>query len=240
MILILGDVHGEWGELNTVVLKALRTYSGISAIVQVGDLGYSWPGHKPFAFSSAFGTKKEVKHAESLPFHWLEGNHEHYTKLLLDNGASQPGLIYQPRGSTHDFGGTLGTAMFFGGASSIDREQRIPFKEWWPEECITLHQVLPVLHADNKCKVDILFSHDHPSSIPHSDKLYGSNQFGRSDRIALELVREKVKPRFCVFGHHHKFGSGKLKDGTIWACVPIIDSRHAILYDGKHLQLISP
>lgn len=39
--LILGDVHGQFGDANIVIAKAIREHSDITHVVQVGDLGYA-------------------------------------------------------------------------------------------------------------------------------------------------------------------------------------------------------
>ena len=225
-ILILGDVHGCWGDLNIVITRALRQHPDITAFVQVGDLGYSWPGSKPFAFLKTFMDPSTIAKAEAVPFYWLEGNHENYAQLNTDGGAFQPNMIYQPRGSIRDLGNKR--AMFFGGASSIDRQYRIEGKSWWPDESIQYGQILKALEQQGP--IDVLFTHEHAMAYPYRSY---KDDFGRGDKQAIDALREKFKPRWHFFGHHHEYGEGET-GGTKWACVPIIESRHAILWDGDY------
>lgn len=248
-LLILGDVHGYWEDLNIVMARAIRLHPDITHFVQVGDFGYAWPGAKPFKFYKQYWEDADLKKAKSIPFHWLDGNHENFAQLEIDQGASQPDMIYQPRGSTKRFecgveeagpGIPHGfvhfkTAMFFGGASSIDKDMRIQDKSWWPQESITYKQTIDAMNQETDA-VDIMFSHEFPIAFP-----YGSykEDFGRSDKQALEALRVRFKPKFWVFGHHHKYGSGETQ-GCKWACAPIIESRQALLWDGDDLRLILP
>lgn len=226
-ILILGDVHGYWGDLNITIARALRQHPDIDRLIQVGDFGYAWPGTKPFTFLKTFMDKQLRAKASSLPFHWLDGNHENHNQLDADGGAWQPGMIYQARGSICELGDKR--AMFFGGASSIDASMRIPEVSWWRQECITYGQTLAALEKDGP--IDIMFSHEFPLAFP-----YGSykKEFGRADKQALDALRQKFKPKFWVFGHHHEYQYGET-EGTQWACAPCIEYRHAILWDGTSI-----
>lgn len=236
--LILGDVHGEWGDLNITMARAMRLFPDIQRFVQVGDFGYAWPGSKPFTFLPTFWDNADLEKAKSLPFHWLDGNHENHNQLDADSGAYQPDMIYQPRGSTHIFkdedGGEFKRAMFFGGASSIDKDSRIQDKSWWPQESIQYGQVMRTL--ENTEQIDIMFSHEFPLAFP-----YGSykKEFGRADKQALDALREKFRPKFWVFGHHHTYQAGTT-EGTEWACAPCIEERQSLLWDGDSIKLIRP
>lgn len=236
-VLILGDCHGEWGELNIVMARALRKHHDITAFVQVGDFGYAWPGSKPFKLLPTFWEDADMEHASALPFYWLDGNHENHDQLEKDQGAYQSNMIYKHRGSINTFHTGDGVAparraMFFGGASSIDKEQRTEGASWWPQESIKYSQVMYALAQSGP--LDMIFSHEHPTAFP-----YGSYKgvFGKGDKDALDAVRHHFKPRFWIFGHHHGHKTGII-DGTEWACAPIIDSRQAILWDGDSIQLL--
>lgn len=236
-IAIFGDVHAEWSKLNFTLFKALNKHPDITHFVQVGDLGYAWPRTKPFEIDRRMAntmvvdaSDKVFERAKQIPFYFLEGNHENFTILDMDKGASQPGMIYQPRGSTVDFGYPLGRSMFFGGASSIDKHHRIEGISWWPQESITEEQVL--LGLSQKGPIDIMFSHEFPAPFEYST---WKDDFGIADRIALERVRSQFNPKFYVFGHHHNFAEGEY-DGTKWMCTNIIDDLTYIIYDGYDLK----
>lgn len=235
-LLILGDTHGCWADLNIVIARALRKHPDITGFIQVGDWGYAFPGTKPFEFMDIYMEDELLALARSIPFYWLDGNHENFDVLEKDQGAWQPGIKYMPRGSTLDFDGTA--AMFFGGAASHDRAYRIEGLSWWPQEFITYKQTMDAL--EHKGQIDVLFSHEHPASFPYSDKRYGPDDiFGIAEKNALEAIREKFKPKWSFFGHHHAFSRGET-NGTKWACCPIIESRKAIIWNGDEIQVIGP
>lgn len=228
--LILGDVHGCWDILNIVIVRALKQHPDITHMIQVGDFGYAWPNSKPFTFLKTFMDPSVIAKATSMPFYFIDGNHENHNQLDMDRGAFQPGMIYQPRGSVLTIGDKR--VMFFGGASSIDKDSRVQDKSWWPQESITYRQTMEALAQPGP--IDMVISHEFPIAFP-----YGSykKEFGRSDKQALDAVREQFKPKHWAFGHHHTYQHGETH-GTTWACAPCIEEMQAILWDGDSLRLL--
>jgi len=223
--LILGDTHGEWTALNVTIAKALNQHPDITHIIQVGDFGYAWPGTKPFKFSRGFFTDEQIDKLENeIVKLWLDGNHENYTKLIEDCGSWQPGWEWMPRGSVKEIDGYK--LMFFGGASSWDKNQRIQGVTWWPDEEISYTQVMAALGHDH---IDAIFSHDHPTSFSYSDDRYDGNLFGKGCRDSLQALHDQYKPAYWFFGHHHK-GDHKLENGTLWTCCPIVDNGKPVCY----------
>jgi hypothetical protein len=234
-VLILGDVHGRWDELNIVMAKAMRQIPDLTAFVQVGDFGYAWPGGEPFKLLPKYWDNAPLEKARGLAFYWLDGNHENHDQLDLDQGAYQTNMIYKSRGSINHFYAadfTPRRAMFFGGTTSPDFCLRIQGASWWPQESIKYRQVAEALKVDHP--IDMMFSHDHPLAFPY--KKYDNN-YGEADQAFLDVLREHFKPKLWVFGHHHDFKSGETC-GTQWMCAPIIESRTAILWDGDTLTPI--
>ena len=226
--LILGDVHCDWIALNITVARALKECPDITHIIQVGDFGYAWPQQKPFKFSKAYIDDPELELLKDISCHWLDGNHENFNVLDADGGDSQPGWIYQPRGSVLEI--EEYRLLFCGGASSIDKQHRVEGKSWWPQEHITYGQIQRIL--DNVSgPIDAVFSHEHPATIPYSEKRYGNSQFGISDRMLLDQLLAIYKPRLWFFGHHHAYDAGIVKN-TEWHCCPIIECLKYLIWDG--------
>lgn len=241
--LILGDVHGMWEDLGVTIAKAIRKYPDITHVIQMGDFGYGWPGGKPFKFSKAYFapikrdlnlSRQEARaFIDNIKFMWLDGNHENHDQLDADNGAWQPDWTYMPRGSVLEIDGYR--LMFFGGASSIDKNQRIEGKSWWNQENIKYGQVARTLEKELG-PVHALFTHDHASSIPYSEKRYGVDDIacGKSDRQLLQVLIDTYKPKFHFFGHHHFPEEGTIGDMK-WICTPIIEMRTYTIWDGKEV-----
>ena len=222
--LILGDVHGYWQDLYTTINRARKTHPDITHIFQLGDFGDQWPGEQPFKYCNPH------LQGELLPFHFLDGNHDNHP--LLNTGYTHPSPLvhYQSRGSILEIDGLR--IMFFGGASSHDKNQRIEGKSWWREEKITYAQVTAALREAGP--FDLILSHEHPASVPYSDKRYGdqATYCGLGDRQALQALLEEFHPKFYFFGHHHMPDYG-IVEQTNWACAPIIESYEYIVWDGK-------
>lgn len=226
--LVLGDVHGCFDEVNIVVARALKAYPDIDAFIQVGDWGDGWPGvRKRFAFSKVYFEELPLQ-----PFYVIEGNHDNFDLLQAKGGFDNPRTIYQSRGSVHDFGMSFGNALFFGGATSPDKDQRIEGVSWWPGESIKYGQVMTALAQPGP--IDIVFSHEHPAAFNYKNGKY-NNGIGKSDKAALDAIRSHFKPKLWIFGHYHDFEEGETED-TKWMCAPVINSRQAILWDGDNLQ----
>lgn len=228
-ILILGDVHGCFEDVNIVVARALKLHPDISAFVQVGDWGDGWTGErKKFRFHDQYHETLPLQ-----PFHVIEGNHDNYDLLKEKGGFDNPRTVYQSRGSVADLGEAFGRAMFFGGASSIDKGQRIEGHSWWPDESIKYIQILSALEKEGP--INAIFSHEHPLAFPYRSY---KDDFGKADKQALDALRQQFKPRFWFFGHHHDFKQGET-EGTKWACAPCIEHRQALLWDGEDIQLLN-
>jgi len=238
--LILGDTHGDWTAMNITIAKAIRKHPDITHIVQVGDFGYGWRGGKPFKASKALLTPELMKIYKKAEKFWLDGNHENFDKLEEDGGAWQPEWQYMPRGSVLEIpreDGSAVRAMFFGGASSIDKASRIQNISWWPQESITYAQMYNTLQAVSG-PIDAIFSHEHPMSFPYSDVRYQGSIFGSSDKNFLEVLKEKYRPKFWFFGHHHEEDTG-LVDSTRWFCCPVIDYFKYVIWTGDEVFLDS-
>lgn len=229
--LILGDVHGEWEDLNVTISRAIREHPDITHIVQVGDFGYGWPGSKPFKASRSFFTNETMAIYNAAARLWIDGNHENFDRLETDGDAWQPGWRHMPRGTVLEIENKR--IMFFGGASSIDKADRTPHISWWPQESITYGQVRKAMEDGGP--IDAIFSHEHPSSVPYSDIRHNGNIFGKTDKDMLEVLRQHYRPAAWFFGHHHDGDTG-IVDGTEWVCCPIIEDRTYTIWDGSTIS----
>lgn len=219
--LILGDVHGKWSTADEVIASAVEQHPGTSHIIQCGDLADGWYSrHRAMRWNP---------NTTNLPIHWVDGNHECHDKI--DVGDLNPRLNYQHRGSVTDLDGRA--VMFFGGAHSIDRNQRIPHVSWWPQENITQAQLDAALAYEGD--IDIMITHDRPDNFPWPDFLKGDMKEGRWNRLALQQLWEKFRPRFLFHGHHH-WGYDIEHEGTRIISCPIIESGLWTVLDGDEIH----
>jgi len=198
-ILFAGDIHGNIKHAEWLFKHASK--NGVTHIIACGDFGY-W-------VHMAFGKKfiNRVAHLaekNNIRFYWVDGNHENHDildDLVREHGASAPiptpneWLCYIPRGCRFTIGGK--TIMGYGGAYSVDWDQRIAGHSWWRQELINEY------HLDGIApeKVDILVTHEAPlgKRISYKDDIRISV---RQRELISELV-EKVQPDYHFCGHHH-------------------------------------
>ncbi len=83
--LFVGDAHGDAGWLKFVVLPTTLKMA-ISTIIQVGDFGY-WPDSRKF-----MQIVKTAREKFGVDIWFIDGNHEHFTKLDRDVRAGEAGF----------------------------------------------------------------------------------------------------------------------------------------------------
>lgn len=201
-ILFAGDWHG-----NPQFVSHLFTHITdlkIDAIVQCGDFGF-WEhrqGGKEY-----LDVVSELATTNSIPIYWVDGNHENfelleekYVKGNYNNFVEiRQNLYYIPRGLRWEWDKV--SFVGFGGAYSIDKDQRTPFISWWPQEVASQEDV-----SRATTTADVLVCHDSPTGVPTFDlapfKLQPIEGALHS-RNQLRKVAEVVEPKFIVHGHYH-------------------------------------
>lgn len=146
---------------------------------------------------------------------WIDGNHEGFSKLEQYpfetwNGGRihriSDSIIHLMRGQVFEINGKLYYTM--GGAVSIDRELRIPYVSWWPEEVPNLEEeregfINLQAHGD---RVDFVLTHEGPASVV--SQMYHKAGLGcsyRADSISrgFDNLAQSIKFYHWFFGHHH-------------------------------------
>lgn len=206
---LIGDTHGNLG-FTTAMLDSFHERD-ICLVVILGDFGFLWLPERDGTEELDALTAHVERNGQTLLF--VDGNHEDHLALArYPIGADgvrwlTPAIGHLPRGyrSTLVDGSVVAA---FGGANSIDVEQRIIHESWWPEEGVT-DQDLAALGND---RVDVLLAHDAPRFVPSLDDRLSANrarwsQFGV---FYAEMGRRKfhqgfmqVKPSIQFSGHYH-------------------------------------
>lgn len=198
-VMFAGDIHGDLTHLKWVFQHAVE--NDVDHIISAGDFGY-WPH---IGWGADF-LEKANKFAEAtgIPLYWVDGNHENHD--LLDalrekHGDDKPiptnteWVKWIPRGCRFDLNGH--TFMGYGGAYSVDWEDRQLGRSWWKQELINPY------HLDSLSDepVDVLITHEAPlgKEISYKDDIPIS-VFQRE--LVLDL-QNKVLPRVHICGHHH-------------------------------------
>lgn len=204
---LVGDIDGDVDMLS-ICLDRLRV-RGCEAVVQLGDLGLVWPDED---MDATLGELDERLAREGQVLYLVDGNHDDHARLnampVADDGVRwvRPRFGHLPRGwrGTHSTGLEFGA---LGGASSIDRADRVEGVDWWPDENVTEAQV----DSLGLEPLDVLFGHDVPRGVRVVTSLLddGIWQWTKEDleyaaysRGWFQLAVMRTQPRF-TFGAHY-------------------------------------
>ncbi len=163
---------------------------GARASIQVGDYG------------AGFAPMPEVG-----PEHlFIRGNHD-------DLRLCQTNPRWIPDG-THQ-----GDHFFCGGAWSSDRFQRIPGKEWWPDEELSSKDFYDIMDRYVQAAPRVMVSHDCPESVcaqlfPRKEVMESRTGQAFDGFFALH------RPKIWIFGHHHQSVQMEIQ-GTQFICLGI-------------------
>lgn len=128
---------------------------------------------------------------------WIPGNH--------DNPA-----IANTAKDCLGYWGFKGDFFFVGGAASLDRDQRVPFVDWWPDEEMSNSEVERCLALYVKVKPHLVLSHDCPYSVMPLQR-------SRTNML-LQRMWEIYQPARWFYGHHHVSREDRIGN-TLFHCV---------------------
>jgi len=222
-VLLLGDTHGNLAWTCRVFEHAATL--PVDGVLQLGDFGY-WPRDsmgKRYLIAA-----EETLAAHDLPLWFIDGNHDDHDRLGSAYRSPAPVKItdlitYLPRGTRWQWGGTTWVAL--GGASSVDRDWRVPGMSWFDTETMSDAQRAAVIAEG---PADIVVAHDAPWGVPFlvdhyqldtppeqrgnwpADALRDSDQHMKS----LAALADALHPRAWFHGHHHIYYRDHV--GTAW------------------------
>lgn len=251
-VLIVGDVHGQHGELAKALRQAQADYR-IEAAIQVGDFGFQ---------RNLLGAGRATRVRYSVPLHAIDGNHEDHAWLrraLLTGAASrwahELNLIYQPRPSVAKLGASK--AGFLGGALHVDRPQKHNWLIGFPNY-ILQRQREQAVALFNRERPELIVTHSCPAGIGIGLKSSAEMTPGVAEHISaagfdpgpagdcgeVELSRLwgelAYKPRAWVFGHFHRAHEAMIS-GTRFVGVSdelVAHSRQLAIWDTEEKKLL--
>lgn len=216
-VAVMGDTHcnTRWVCSQIPLIADKLKDQDRKVIIQLGDFGY-WPREEPGG--QWFLTQVNATlAAHDMELWFIDGNHEDHDGLAgvenawSDLGGDLPASIALPgfsrirwltRGHRWWWQGRQWMAM--GGATSLDRLDRAPGRDWFAAEAITDGQVQ---HAVASGPVDVLITHDCPASVVHAHPDYGfpHSEIRRAEEHAqiLQGVVDGTQPKWIIHGHLH-------------------------------------
>lgn len=156
MILLLGDIHGDYRILQRAIDRA--EVNRATAIIQLGDFGL-FPSNEQRFYQVC---------QSSIPVYFIDGNHDDCTRWMnyetVGKVFGNANLYYVPRGSVLEIDNR--TIAFMGGAASIDKQFRLRNGWQWDEhEEVTQEQIDLLLKNATDKQIDLFITHCPPGSV---------------------------------------------------------------------------
>lgn len=211
-IIVCGDIHGDWGPLNTLINKKRP-----DIILQTGDFGW-WPR----VFDRNVNEGVKTKNTELF---FCPGNHEDWDELSLRRAEPAhlyDNVYYMRRGSTLTLPDGR-VVLFMGGGLSIDKEIRTIGLDWFPQELIPYAEFYKLQEKGIE-KIDIVISHTCPNEFnveidaqlrKLSQYAFRTIKFKDCSQEVLSAILEEYKPSLWYFGHFHVEAEG-VHENTKW------------------------
>ena len=230
-IYITGDTHGEL-DIGKLKPKSFD-HSGLTRddyVIILGDFGLLWRNPPTRA------ERKRLDWLESCPWTtlFIDGNHENFDLLAtyqpeLWHGGQvrriREHVMHLCRGEVFDIDGRTFFAM--GGAYSVDKQWRVPFETWWPQEVPSEEvRALAAAKIAEVGEVDYVLTHCPPSpalyELAESTVLYEMIVDEYNLWLGKEVVG-KLKFKRWFFGHMHVDSPRKTPYTPLYDCIFDLD-----------------
>lgn len=208
MILIIGDTHGTKDNFDNVALSYPNLTKNDYVIV-TGDFGFVW-GVNEYHIKD---DDKWLDFLEEKPWTTLfvDGNHENHIRLNQYPIKEWRGgrvhkiresVFHLMRGEVFEIEGK--TFFCFGGAESTDKQYRLPYQSWWPQEIPSQEEYNNAISNLEKINYRSNYIVTHAMPDIYVRELYGSQYVG-GDKTAYMLNDFLLQ---CIYdkwycGHYH-------------------------------------
>ena len=212
MVYITGDTHAMLNSESGLYKKGqvlrkdfIKNLNHDDILIVLGDFGYTW----------TFNILKEY----SCPAITLtiDGNHDNFTYLNScdkttmfgsDVGIIKDNVYRLLSGNIYNIEGIK--TFVFGGALSIDKSMRIPYKSWWPEEIPSkdVYKAALLNLEDNNYDIDLFLAHTCSEDVCDKFFKYSYKIQDPVEKMISELEfiinyhKSDLDYKF-MFGHNH-------------------------------------
>lgn len=210
MIIAIGDVHGEFEEMQSKMVDIMESAGEPVNFVQVGDFGLGF--ERPKKDHDRLTTINHFLKENDSHLWVIRGNHDNPAFWQWGCGYQFSNIHFVPDDAIRVIEGKV--CYFAGGAVSVDRCRRTQGIDYWAGEICNERNLLGF-----KERIDILFTHDvyHPVSPfgTSSDTL--KYWCERDENLMDDIIRSqfgmrplydsiyKINPNFSWYhGHYHE------------------------------------
>lgn len=236
-ILLAGDCHGNFYDLEVVINQAIKKYN-IDSCIQVGDFGF---------YVLCFDNFNSRRGKFNIPVYAIDGNHEQHwwikdqlAKGVAPSWKEKHNIEYIPRGTVWEKDGCK--FGFLGGSMNVDRSQEGSSKKRTTNYILNVEIREAIKTFNDFGKLDFLITHSCPHSIgvgmqgkafftplieryietPYGISTGSINDCGEQALTNLWHGLEH-KPKEWIFGHFHSYHQKQVGD-TNFTCIGCVDS----------------
>ena len=225
-VYLTGDMHAD---LDNRRREYIQQFKPSDILIVLGDFGYTW--------------NQEILEKYNAPCKTLvvDGNHDNFAYLdsctVEDMYGSKVQVVKENvyrllTGNLYDIEGYK--FFVFGGASSIDKAWRTPYKSWWPEEVPsneTFQKALSNLKEEG-WSFDFFLSHTCSEQTCKDFFHYPSNFMDPVEKMIseIEYIISSNNPDLKYihfFGHHHSNEASSKEVCLYEKVVKLIDHDYA-------------
>lgn len=223
-IVLCGDIHGDFRLLTYKITVELDLHD--TAVIICGDCGFGFE-KKNYYLEAVYNRIKDRLEKNNNDLFFLRGNHDDPSYFNGENKIDLP--HFKTLSDYEILQSDRGRILIVGGASSIDREDRLELMKiksecslWWEGERPIKKDL-----EDLPDKIDIVLSHEGPiqlDPIVTRGKIEPLDIYQNiiKDRDYLGKLLIHLKPSYWFYGHYHQNYSGTWGK-TLYRCLGIMN-----------------
>jgi len=242
MFYVTGDTHGEIGRFIHEEEPIQKVLTSGDKLFVAGDFGYLY-------YSDGIRRVREEEDLDFLakkPYQilFIDGNHENFDILneypveewcggkvhvIRRDALGEPKVIHLMRGQVFEIEGKK--IFTFGGGYSIDKEDRLEGRSWWPQEMPTDAEMKEagINLAKHGYKVDWILTHAAPEET--MNLFYPNHAEEKPLNNFLEWVCETVDYKYWYFGHLHEDKDLYRNQSALWFTVKNMETNESVEAD---------
>ena len=210
MIIAIGDIHGEFKEMQSKMVEIVESAGEPVNFVQVGDFGLGF--ERPKKDHDRLTTINHFLKEKDSNLWVIRGNHDNPAFWQWGCGYEFSNIHFVPDDEIRVIEGK--TCYFAGGAVSVDRCKRTQGIDYWADEICNERNLLGF-----KDHIDILFTHD----VYHGVSSFGTSSdtlkywCERDENLMGDIIQSQIgmkylydsiyniNPNFSWYhGHYHE------------------------------------